>query len=418
MLEHYFEKPTRLRQLRRDPLGPYIDNLAAELHRAGYSKSSARFILSQAGKFSRFARLEGVERAEQVGEDVVERYLTEELPAEGTFTGAANAMRHMLEHLRRRGVVPPLPPPVAVEDPFDVLLDDYDRYLRDVRGLKASTRKGYRRGARYILDWQRKRDGDRPLGKLSGEDVLTFITEFLAQGHGAKWRQHVCSQTRGFLRFLAGEGLVAAGLDRAVPKTPHWKLSDVPRHLPWEQVRALIDSVDTTYALGMRDKAVLLLLAVLGLRGGEIQALELGHISWRTGELRLPATKNRRERVLPVPQEVGSALADYLLHGRPPIDVPQVFLRHRAPRGPIRSSGGVGEIVEAHLRRTGIVALSRGTHLLRHSLATRMVNVGVPIKTIADVLGHSSIDTTAIYTKVDTTRLAMAALPFPDGGAR
>jgi len=165
----------------------------------------------------------------------------------------------------------------------------------------------------------------------------------------------------------------------------------------------------------MRDRAILLLIAGLGLRSQEVRTLEPGHIDWRRGELRLPRTKSRRERVLPLPQEIGAAVADYLLHGRPPLDIPCVFVRHRAPQGPLESGGSVAGIIRRHLKRAGIDAPSRGSRLLRHSLATRMVNAGVPIKEIADVLGHVSIDTTAIYTKVDVRSLAGVALPFPGG---
>ena len=126
-------------------------------------------------------------------------------------------------------------------------------------------------------------------------------------------------------------------------------------------------------------------------------------------------TKTRRERVLPLPGAVGAAIADYLLRGRPRISFPQVFLRHKAPLGPLTSTHGIGNIIGKHLLRAGIPSSCRGAHLLRHSLATRMVNQAVPIKQIADMLGHTSIDTTAIYTKVDTTNLKAVALPFPGG---
>jgi integrase len=194
-----------------------------------------------------------------------------------------------------------------------------------------------------------------------------------------------------------------------------WRLSSLPRHLPWEQVRQLIESVDTSRPVGLRDKAVLLLIATLGLRSQEVRSMQLGDIDWHCAEIRLRKTKTRRERVLPLPGAVGAAIADYLLHGRPRISFPQVFLRHRAPLGPLTSSHGIGDIVERRLRRAGIGASHHGAHLLRHSLATRMVNQMVPIKQIADLLGHTSIDTTAIYTKVNTTNLAAVALPFPGG---
>jgi site-specific recombinase XerD len=175
--------------------------------------------------------------------------------------------------------------------------------------------------------------------------------------------------------------------------------------------------VDTSHPVGLRDKAILLLLATLGLRGHEVRALELRDIAWRAGEIRLPRTKTRRERLLPLLHEVGAALADYLLHGRPSLAVPQVFLRHLAPPGPLTSASSIAWIVRRNLHRAGIAVTRGGAHMLRHSLASKMVNAGVPIESVADVLGHASIDTTAIYTKVDTTTLAAVALPFP-GGAR
>ena len=248
--------------------------------------------------------------------------------------------------------------------------------------------------------------------------MLAFISKALETPRSPKWRSHLCSQTRCFLRYLGGEGHTPAGLERAVPSPPVWRLASVPRHLAWEKVRQLIDSVDTSHPTGLRDKAALLVLARLGLRTGDVRRMKLADIRWRVGELCLPKTKSCKERVLPLPHEVGAALADYVLHGRPVIAVPEVFLRHRAPQAAFETSGGIGAIVSEHLRRTGIAAPCRGGHLLRHSLATRLVNTGVPIKTIADVLGHQSIDTSAIYTKVDTSRLAMAALPFPSRGGQ
>ena len=412
MLEHFFESRTRLRQLRSGPLSEHIDDLAGDLRRQSYARTTARHILSLAGELSRFAQATGVDDAGRINEALVKRFL-EKLASEGTFRSAPNAMRHVLEHLCGRGVIasaPPIPP----KDPFAELLGRYDDHLHKVRGLASATREGYLREARRLLTWFHKHHGDRPIGDLSGPDVLDFVTARLKRGMG-KSRNHVCSPARIFLRFLRWEDIIQVDLARVVPKAPRWRLDSIPKHLPWKQVRSLLDSIDTSHPEGMRDRALLLLIAGLGLRNHDVRTLEPSHIGWRRGEIRLPRTKGRRERVLPLPQEIGAALADYLLHGRPPLDIPYVFIRHRALRGPLKTSGSVGGIIRRHLKRAGIDAPSHGSRLLRHSLATRMVNVGVPIKEIADVFGHASIDTTSIYTKVDTTSLAGVALPFPGG---
>jgi len=411
MLDYYFESEARKRQLRRGPLSEYLDGLAAELQRDRYARNTARRILSIVGQFNRYARLTGI-AAEQIDEALADRFLSD--AGDGAGDCGPNAMRHLLEYLRKRGIIgPSVPPP---PHPFAAVLQSYDEYLRDVRGLAERTRKGHLRCARDVFDRLRVRHGDQALAKLTGIDVIELVTEQVGRWHSRSSRAHVCSQMRATLRYLHASGAVASDLARTVPRVATPRLASLPRGFRWEQVRALIDSVDTSDPDGLRDKAVLLLLATLGLRSQEVSSLELKHIAWRAGEIWLPRTKTRRERVLPLVPEVGAALADYVLHGRPVLRVPQVFLRHGPRPGPMRSNTVVW-IVRRQLQRAGIRVARGGAHALRHSLATRMVNAGVPIKSVADVLGHACIDTTAIYTKVDERTLAAVALPFP-GGAR
>lgn len=410
MLDFYFVSKGRRLQLERGPIGPYLDGLAGEMQRESYARNSARRLLSISGQFSYFAGLVGA-AAKEVDETLAERFFAQ------AFVGdqqAANAIRKLLDYLRRQGVVAPRPVPPPL--PFASIVDGFDIYMRDVRGLAPTTRAGGVSNARVLLDWLVARHGDQALERLAGRDVLEFITNQLDRGGSRSWRAHACSQARGFLGYLHASGAIATDVARAVPKVATPRLASLPRGLPWKQVRALIDGVDTSHPDGIRDKAILLLLATLGLRSCEVRSLELGDIKWRSGEIRIPRTKTRRERVLPLLAEVGTALADYVLHGRPVVLVPQVFLRH-GPRSGSMKPNTIVWILRRHLDRAGIQVPRRGAHMLRHSLATRMVNAGVPIKSVADVLGHASIDTTAIYTKVDVTRLATVALPFPGGAA-
>jgi site-specific recombinase XerD len=374
-----------------------------------------RRALRISGHFSHFLQVSGVVAEAQIGKDLIEAFL-DSLSRTGSFRYAVSDLRHLLDHLLASGVLPK-PEMSRPDDPFAVILARFDAHLRDVHGNTALTRAGYLRGARRLLQWLSERRGERPLAMLNGRDVLEFITIHADRYPGGSWPNQLCSTTRIFMRFLQWDGLIAAGLDRTVPRVPGWRLSTLPRCLTWEQTRALINSVDTRYPKGLRDKAVLLLLADLGLRNEEVRSLRIQDVAWRAGEIRLPEAKTRRERVLPLTQEAGVALAEYLLRGRPTCDVPQIFLRHRSPKGPLDTSHGVSNIVRRYLEVAGIDAPARGAYLLRHSLATRMVNQQVPIKEIADVLGHASIDTTAIYSKVDVVGLSAVALPFP-GGAR
>jgi len=409
MLDFYFDSAVRKRQLRRGPLAQHLDGLAAQFQQASYARLTARRHLSVIGQFSSYLGSRGL-AVHDIDEGLVDRFLADAFVAEGFFQAGPAATRYLLGYLRHHGILAPRSP--LAPHRFATILDGYDCYLRDVRGLARSTRQHHVRHARACIDWLHERYGEQALECLAGTDVLEFVTHRVSCYPSRSSRGHVSSAARRFLKYLHASGTIATDLTRTVPRVSTPRLASLPRGLPWESVRNLIDSIDTTHPDGMRDKAILLLLATLGLRSGELRALELGHIKWRAAEIRLPRTKVRRERVLPLLHEVGVTLADYLLHGRPAVAVPQVFLRHGPRPGPLTSNAVVW-IVRRHLQRAGIQQRRSGAHMLRHSLASRMVNAGVPIKSVADVLGHASIDTTAIYTKVDTTTLSAVALPFP-----
>lgn len=410
-LELYFDFPWILRRHRAGPLGPHTDGLAAALRERGYSRPTIRAVVSIATRFGEYLRRVGIKESREIDDELATRFCAA-LQSRGLFRSAPRATRLMLEHLRRCGVIPRLPEVLQKHDAGSELLRGYEKYLADVRGVVASTIREYVQGARRLLDWLRQRH--RRLQMLRGRDVLAFIEDLAGAYSTPSWRNRLTSQTRLFLRFLSTEAAIGSDLSGAVPKLRVWRLATVPRHLPWDGVRKLIDSVDTRTAIGKRDKAVLLLIALLGMRGEEVRCLELKQIAWRVGEIRLPRTKAQRAKTLPLPREVGTALADYILRGRPQSSSPAVMLRHAAPRCALTHPAAVSRIVKRCLDRARIPTPGRpGVHLLRHSLATRMVNAGVPIKQIADVLGHRSINTTAIYTKVDMVSLGDVALPFP-----
>ena len=408
MLEHFFRSSKHLSYLRKGPFVEAIDFIADKMHRLGYGRKYGCKILSIIGKFNRYARDLGIETAAGFDESVMRRFI--ENPVYRGYL-VSIAMHHFRKYLCDQGMLVT----TKSSDPIESILHKYDLYLADVRGLALSSRMQFLHYTRRFLIWLQERHGNNMLDHLNGVDVLEYITE-LAEGHAnGSYRNTLCSCTRVFLRYLRWQGIIHVDLDQVVPKVPQRRLRNIPRHLPWEQVRRLVESIDTANPIGLRDKAVLLLIATLGLRNQEVRILQLADILWRTAEIRLKKTKTRRERRLPLLGDVGAAIADYLIHGRPRVETPEVFLRHFTPVGPITSTHGIGDIVKKHLLRAGIQASSNGAHLLRHSLATRMANEAVPIKQIADVLGHTSIDTTAIYTKVDTTHLAAVALPFPGG---
>lgn len=223
---------------------------------------------------------------------------------------------------------------------------------------------------------------------------------------------------RSYLSYLATQGQCSPALVQAVPTVAHWKHSNLPKYLPAAKVEALINSCDTTTPNGIRDRAILLLLARLGLRAGDIMRLRIDNIDWQQGSLRV-CGKGRREAKLPLPQDVGDALLKYLTEVRPDVPIAKIFLRSLAPCQPfVESSNGISTIVRRALVRAGINdAPSRGAHMLRHSAATAWLRSGTPLTAIGIVLRHRSIDTTALYAKVDIPSLERIAQPWPGGAS-
>jgi site-specific recombinase XerD len=217
---------------------------------------------------------------------------------------------------------------------------------------------------------------------------------------------------RGYLRFLSAHGFCKAGLEHAVPTIPEWRLSTLPRYIDAGQVERLIATCDLTTPTGLRDRAILLLLARLGLRAGDIVSLRLGDLDWRQATLSVRG-KGRRETRLPLPQDAGDAVLAYLERARPRVSLDRVFFMLNAPIRPLTSSGVVTSIVRSAIRKAGIDAPTKGASLLRHSAATAMLRGGATLDMVGAVLRHRSPDMTAHYAKVDVTMLQQVAQPWP-----
>jgi site-specific recombinase XerD len=249
---------------------------------------------------------------------------------------------------------------------------------------------------------------------MTGIHVLALTGHLMGLSSMDNTRAATGSYMRRFLRFLHWANLNDLDLARFVPRTPCYRLAHLPRQLGWEDIRKAIDASDPATPTGSRDRAILLLLATTGIRNKELRSLVLEDIRWRDAQVRIRRTKARRDRSVPLTQEAGKALADYVLRARPDCRSRRVFLVHLPPVRPIDGSTNISRIVRSALQRAGIVLNGPiGAHLIRHSLATHLVNRRRPINEIADLLGHRSIDTTAIYVKVAVSQLAEVALPFP-----
>lgn len=293
-----------------------------------------------------------------------------------------------------------------------VVLAAFDDHLRRVRGVCPEVRRTYARVARGFLEAVFG-DGPVDLAHLSASDVVGFVADATAR-YRPSTIQLLLTALRSFLRFLRVEGVRGDRLEEAVPKVPLRRLASVPRHLGSAEFARLIASLDDCSSpRGLRDRAMLLFAARLGLRASEVARLGLEDIDWRSGTVQIRTRKTGHGALLPLPGDVGEALAAYLQRGRPASEDRHVFLLHRQRVGAPIDRHVVGDAVRRALRHAGIDAPIRGANLLRHSLATDLLAHGASLKEIADLFGHRALSSTQVYAKVDIVALREVALPWP-----
>jgi site-specific recombinase XerD len=325
--------------------------------------------------------------------------------------GAPSALRLLLKFLRDAGVVAPKPAATA-GSPAERLADEYRHYLQEERGLDRATIYNYSRHIDRFLSEQYGA-GRVNLHTLHAADITAFVRQ-QAPRRGRGWAAQMVTGLRSFFRFARYRGRIATDLSAVVPPVANWALAGLPKHLPKGAVQRVLGACDRTTVRGKRDYAILLLLARLGLRAGEIVALQLDDIDWANAELAVRSKKGAGWARLPLPVDVGQAMARYLAV-RPRSAYRTVFVRDYAPYTPFVASGPVSVLVRKAIEKAGVKSARTGAHVFRHTLATEMLRRGASLDEIGRVLRHRDPDSTAIYAKVDIDALRQLALPWPGG---
>jgi len=412
MLDQFFDSPFRIQTLRNGPSGSLLEDFAQKLAGAGYAEITARRHIRAAEHFIYWADEEGIPVG-SVNRQIVPRFSDHlnkcQCPGFGHATQTRDVLlcgvRLFVRYLCGAGVDVSRAIEPVTQDP--ALFVAFREWMREQRGTSDVAIDNYRIP---ILDFLRCIDD---AAGIDAHMLRQFVLERSGKrGYAAAKR--IVTALRMFIRFLIAEGKCAAGLDAAVPSVAHWRLSSLPRYLQAEDVERIIASCDVTSAVGKRDHAILLLLARLALRAGDIVQLCLTDIDWKSAQLSVSG-KGRRETLLPLTQEVGQAIVDYLQDGRPQCDDDALFVRSRAPFRRFAHHSAVSVIVEKAMRRAAVTCPSRGAaHVLRHSAATSMLRQGATLQDISSILRHRSIETTQIYAKVDITALEQVAQPWPE----
>lgn len=391
------------------PLAGFMPGFADALAEAGYVPVSARIQLELAAHVSRWMAERGL-GVDALSEAGAVEYLAFRRAGGYTYGKSLKAMTPLLDYLRSIGVAPPAPSAAVLSGP-EALLGRYLKYLLGERAMTQASARGYVDLVRPLVveHWRQETAG---LGVLDSAGVTGFVVT-QSRRVSPKTAQRMTSALRSLLRYLAVQGLVDPGLIAAVPAVAR-RQAPLPRPLTPDEASALLDSCDRASVNGRRDYAVLVLLSRLALRSGEVAALRLDDLDWRRGEVVIAGKGARLDR-LPVPVDVGLALAAYLRGGRPAGGADRrVFLRVKAPHCGL-TSGGITQIVAAAGARAGLGVVH--AHRLRHCAATGMLRGGADLAAIGQVLRHRRAATTAIYARVDLPALRALARPWPGSAA-
>jgi len=413
MIDSFIVHPTVRQRLREGPLRSVVDRIAQALHAHGYSAVTIRTYLRNSAHFGQWLTHHNLPLA-AVTNATVDQYLSHcgRLPS-GRLPKAVRGLRQLVTLLREYGLVPEQQPTTTLTE-CDRWLLRYEHYLRSVQGAAASTRETYLRIARRLLtycfptaqvDW----------AAVTAQQVATFVHHEVAPRVGFGRREPAVA-VRAALRFVVFSGDRAPGLEGAVPMPRQWLHAALPPQLTRAEVEHVLRSTQGTTPAAIRNHAILLLLARLGVRAREVAQLRLDDIQWHSSQLVIRPGKAHQERCLPLSQEVGDALVSYLTMTRPASASRSVFLRLKPPFRPFVRSCGIGRLVRRALERARVLPRTHmGAHLFRHTAASLMVQQGATFKEVADVLGHRSLQTTGLYAKLDLANLTAVALPWTGG---
>jgi len=401
MLTDLFPKASK-RFLSLPVLGPFTATYEAWLLERGYAWGSRRHLVRAVGRIDRYLQhhARGLTRA---GLDACWRwYRRRDAPVAGTVRSLTRCLE---VHGHLPGRIPPSPTPT------DVCVDAYAAALRDLRGLAPSTLRQHRRTAREFLTHLAYDHAPAGLAAVTAQEVEAFVCR-AGTRHSRATLQHTVAALRSFLRFLAAQKQMPPGLDLQIDTPRCYRQEQLPRALPWATVRAFLAAIDRTTPLGLRDYTIFFLIETYGLRASEIVTLTLDAIDWRAGVLHITPRKHGTPLALPLTDAAGRVLLRYLRAGRPATTRREVFLRGRAPAGILKPTA-VTEAFQAWARRSGLGIPFQGAHCLRHAVAVHLLRQGVSLKTLGDLLGHRTAESTQAYLRLAVDDLRTVPLPVP-----
>ena len=413
-------RPSRfscINRLAEGPLAPHVDAFKRYLTDRGYAANTFANGVGSIAHFAQWLHSRRL-RVQRIDEAVVSEFLNEHLPCcrctgavQRSRNGLSAALGHLLVVLRAQGVIAP---PAVSTTPVDDELRRYDTHMAHVRGLARKTRQMALRTVRRLLT-ARFAGGRVDIPAIKPAHVRRFFAQQAKLYNKPANAGTVVAALRGYFRYRASLGDIVHGLIGAVSYPANWQLASLPKSLTAEEIEQLVRSFGKPGRSMRRADAIVRCALDLGLRSGEVARISLDDIDWRAGTITLRHTKGRREDVLPLPATTGKAIAAYLKHERPKTRNRAVFVRNVAPREQPVGPDLVRKTIRQAYARAGLPYTR--SHLLRHTMANRLLAGGASLKEVADVLRHRSLNTTLIYAKLDSRKLIEVALPWPGSAA-
>ena len=407
-MNQYSHAVWTLKQNLAGPLIGQLDAFAEHLESFGYCRRHIGSQLRLVANFSRWLKTKKT-NIKAIRPRHIDIFLSNENPDKSRSAGKSAALYRIIEFLHLRGLCLQ-PRRQTKQNHIQKTVDGFGRYLVDERNLSPKTQVQY---SPTITRFLTERFGYKAinLSHLSAVDIIEFIRREAIRSSIARTKV-ATSAMRAFIRYGIHHCDIAPQLSSAVPTVAAWTMTDIPRAISLADVQAILSCCPRNTPIGLRDYAILLLLSRLGLRSGEIVGLTLDSINWEVGSI-FVAGKLAKSTILPLPADVGEAISNYLLNGRPRIQDRTLFLRTMAPIGPLGAQQTIGTIVNSAIKRAGVSPPTRGSHQFRHALATNLLTHGASLEEIGRILRHRHSKTTNIYAKVDIDALRGLSMPWP-----
>lgn len=408
-----FKDPGTIARVAANPLGDELEALATSLLARRYNRKTVCQYLRKLEAFGWWLDRNGI-RLKSLSPAIIHHYLNSAADESGLGNGvqiksARSALSILMAKLYEDGKIAQCPAPPETE--LRQWLQAYETHMQNVHGLAYGTRRHKLRFACKFL-YSHSDDGRVEWASITADSITQFILSDVSARRGTG-PQNTTAAIRGLLRFLISHSVLPAYLEHAVPRTRRWSHAAIPNRLSKVDVAKIVKHNSSRTPMELRNFAIILLLLGLGLRSSEVRNLELNDVDWHSGSILLRAGKVHRERRVPLPEDVGSAIVEYLRYGRPNSDVQKIFIAHSAPFLAFKNSSAIWHITRKLLKTAKINCPSGGAHILRHTAASLMVNHGASFKEVADVLGHRRLHTTAVYAKLDVLSLSAVAMPWP-----